>query len=80
VAAGVGKMPRRVFTLFNLIGAVLWSTAIILLGFGLAHIPGVTAFVASYIDIILIGIVVISVVPIIIRSLITRRRNNLARG
>lgn len=76
VAAGVGKMSRRVFTLFNVVGAALWSTAIIVLGFGLAHIPGVTAFVSRYIDVILIGIVIVSIVPIIVRSFVARRRHN----
>ncbi|WP_166788097.1 DedA family protein [Cryobacterium glaciale] len=75
VAAGVGKMPRRVFTLFNIVGAVLWTTAVVLLGFGLAHIPGVSDFAARYIDLVLIGIVVLSVVPVVIRALASRRQN-----
>ena len=79
VAAGVGKMPRHVFTLFNIIGAAVWSTAVILLGFGLAHIPGVADFAAKYIDIVLVGIVVISIVPILIR-VIRSRRTTAASG
>ncbi len=75
VAAGVGHMSRRLFTVFNLAGAALWSGLIVLLGFGLAHVPGVTAFVSKYIDIVLVGIVVISVVPIIARAIVVRRRN-----
>ncbi len=76
VAAGVGRMSRRVFTAFNVIGGILWSVALILLGYGLAHVPGVTAFVSSYIDLVLIGIVVISVAPILIRMIVLRRRNS----
>ncbi|MDJ0379132.1 VTT domain-containing protein [Cryobacterium sp. PH31-L1] len=79
VAAGVGKMPRRVFTLFNIIGAALWTTGVVLLGFGLAHIPGVADFAARYIDLVLIGIVVLSVVPVIIRALVSRRQTVRAR-
>ncbi|MDJ0337963.1 VTT domain-containing protein [Cryobacterium sp. PH31-O1] len=75
VAAGVGKMERRVFTLFNLVGAVLWTIAVVLLGFGLAHIPGVADFAARYIDLVLIGIVVLSVVPIVIRAIFARRQH-----
>ncbi|WP_104090228.1 DedA family protein [Cryobacterium sp. N19] len=75
VAAGVGKMPRRVFTIFNVIGAVLWTTGVVLLGFGLAHIPGVAEFAARYIDLVLIGIVVLSVVPVVIRAIVSRRQN-----
>ncbi|QYF73177.1 DedA family protein [Cryobacterium sp. PAMC25264] len=74
VAAGVGRMPRRLFTIFNAVGAILWCTAIVLLGFGLAHIPGVADFAARYIDLVLLGIVVLSVVPLLIRAVASRRR------
>jgi len=76
VAAGVGTMPRRVFTMFNIVGAVLWTTGVVLLGFGLAHIPGVATFAARYIDFVLIGIVLISVLPVLIRAAATRRQNS----
>ncbi|MES2092287.1 MAG: VTT domain-containing protein [Actinomycetota bacterium] len=75
VAAGVGHMPRRVFTVFNLAGAAIWSASIILLGFALAKVPGVTDFVSSYIDLVLVGIVVLSVVPILFRTIAIRRRS-----
>ena len=76
VAAGVGTMNRRTFTVFNALGAVVWAGAITLLGFALAHIPGVTAFVSRYIDIVLIGIVVVSVVPVLVRIIVSRRRQS----
>jgi membrane-associated protein len=76
VAAGVGKMSRRQFTTFNFLGAALWSTGVVVLGFGLAHIPGVAEFAAQYIDFVLIGIVVISVVPVLIRTLLLRRQRS----
>lgn len=75
VAAGVGKMPRRLFTTFNVIGGTVWSSLVILLGFGLAHIPGVADFAAKYIDVVLIGIVIISVVPILVRTIAARRKS-----
>ncbi|WP_166805571.1 DedA family protein [Cryobacterium ruanii] len=75
VAAGVGKMPRRLFTMFNIAGAVLWTTGVVLLGFGLAHISGVADFAARYIDLVLIGIVVLSVVPVVIRVVVSHRQN-----
>ncbi|NEN05781.1 DedA family protein [Diaminobutyricibacter tongyongensis] len=73
VAAGVGHMRRRVFTLFNVIGAVVWTTAVVLLGYWLGHIPGVADFVSKYLDYILIGIVVISIVPLLIRLISSRK-------
>jgi len=76
VAAGVGRMPRRLFTVFNLVGAALWSGLIILIGFTVAQLPGVTDFVSRYIDIVLIGIVLVSVVPIVVRTIVIRGRNS----
>jgi membrane-associated protein len=73
VAAGVGNMRKRVFTTFNVIGAALWSTAVVILGYGLAHIPGVAEFAARYIDLVLLGIVVVSIVPVVIRAARARR-------
>jgi membrane-associated protein len=75
VAAGVGKMRRRVFTAYNLVGAVGWALFMILLGYGLAHIPGVTAVVSRYIDVVLVGIVLVSIIPVIVRSIVVRRRS-----
>ncbi|MGJ4846589.1 DedA family protein [Leifsonia sp. Le1] len=74
VAAGVGKMRWPLFTVFNVAGAAVWATAVIMLGYGLGHIPGVADFVSSYLDLILIGIVVISVVPVLVRVFALRRR------
>lgn len=64
VAAGVGRMRYSSFIGYNAIGAALWSTVVVLLGFLLAQIPGVAELVGSYIDVVLIGIVVISVAGI----------------
>ena len=75
VAAGVGKMRRRTFTVFNIIGAAAWTTALIMLGWGLAHLPGVADFAAKYIDIVLVGIVIVTVVPIAIRLVVAQRKS-----
>ncbi|PPH86369.1 DedA family protein [Rathayibacter sp. AY1D5] len=64
VAAGVGKMHYGHFVGFNALGAAVWSTGVILLGFFLGQIPGVADFVGKYIDIVLVGIVVLSLAGI----------------
>ena len=69
VAAGVGRMRWSTFTLFNVVGAAVWAAAVILLGYVLGHIPFVVGFVSSYLDLILIGIVVVSVVPVLVRAI-----------
>jgi len=75
VTAGVGSMRYRTFITFNLIGAVAWVGSVILLGFGLGHLPGVAEFTARYLDLILVGVVLASTVPVLMRSLVVRRRS-----
>lgn len=79
VAAGVGKMHYLLFLGFNVAGGILWSAAVIVFGFLLGQIPGVAPFVSNYIDLVLIGIVVVSVVPIVVRLLVARLRRREAR-
>lgn len=54
VAAGVGRMPRRRYTLYNLIGAVLWGFGLTMLGYLVAYIPPVAWFVTEYLDLVLL--------------------------
>ncbi len=66
IMAGVGHMSYRRYSLFNAIGAVVWGMGITLAGFGIGHIPPVADFVSSYIDLILLGAVLATVIPIAI--------------
>lgn len=75
VAAGVGKMRWSVFTIFNIAGAAVWASAVVLAGYWLGHVAGVADFVAKYLDLVLIGIVVLSVVPLVVRFIAVRRRS-----
>lgn len=65
VAAGVGHMNYRRYSFYNAIGAVIWGTGVTLIGFLLGYIPPVRDFVVEYIDLILIGAVVVTLVPTI---------------
>ena len=57
VVAGAGKMPRRRFMIYNVVGGIFWCTSMILLGYWLgSKIPGLD----HYIEYVLIGVVVIS--------------------
>jgi membrane-associated protein len=73
-------MRRSVFTAFNIVGAAIWATAVILIGFGLGHIPGVADFVSRYLDLILVAIVVLSVGPVLIRAVVIRMRRRREEG
>nr|WP_241429105.1 DedA family protein [Agrococcus sp. ARC_14] len=73
VAAGVGKMPWPLFFRLDIIGGLLWGAGLPLLGWGVAHIPGVAAIVTEYIDLVLIGVVVIAIGFIVWHAIQSRR-------
>ena len=57
IAAGVGHMPWRKYSLYNLIGAVLWGFGLTMFGYLIGFIPPVATFVENYIDLILLAAV-----------------------
>ncbi|MGO4679220.1 DedA family protein [Microbacterium sp. 2MCAF23] len=60
VAAGVGHMPWRKYSLYNLIGALIWGFGLTYVGFLIAYIPWVADLVTKYIDVILLGVVALT--------------------
>jgi len=57
MVAGAGKMPRRRFMFYNVIGAVVWGGGVTLLGYWLGtKIPGLD----HYIEYVLIGVIFLS--------------------
>lgn len=77
IAAGVSHMPWKKYSLFNLIGAVIWGVGLTMFGYLIAQIPGVPEFVEKYIDFVLIGVVLVIAVPTAIhyvRSVVAARR------
>lgn len=73
VAAGIGRMNRRTFTLYNALGAVLWAGFLPILGWLVAHIPGIAELVTEYIDLVLIAVVVVSIGSVVLHWLKERR-------
>jgi membrane-associated protein len=69
VAAGIGEMPWRKFTRYNIFGVVGWGTGVTLLGYFLGRIP----FVADHVEYFTLGFVVVSTIPIAIEVLKERR-------
>ncbi|MCU1552101.1 MAG: DedA family protein [Glaciihabitans sp.] len=63
IAAGVGKMNYRKYSLYNLIGAVVWGGGVTTAGYLLGNIKPVADFVTAYIDLVLIAVVVLTLVP-----------------
>ncbi|HEU5222094.1 MAG TPA: VTT domain-containing protein [Candidatus Lumbricidophila sp.] len=54
IAAGVGHMNYKKYTLYNFIGAVLWGFGLTFFGFLIGYIEPVADFVKEYIDVILL--------------------------
>ena len=70
VAAGVGRMSYRHFFTYNLIGALLWGIGVTSLGYWL----GSFSFVQHNVEYILVGIVGVSVAPMVVEALRNRGR------
>lgn len=71
--AGAARMPRRRFTTFNLLGALVWGAGVVTVGALFGGVP----FVAAHIELITIGLALLSVVPLTVEVL--RRRSGRGR-
>jgi membrane-associated protein len=74
--AGVGRMNLRTYVVYSSIGGVLWATGVTLLGYYLGTIP----FVKDHIELILIGIVALSIIPIGFETFRHRRESRAAQA
>jgi membrane-associated protein len=67
--AGVAGMSYRSFAIFNVVGAFLWIWSLLFAGYLLGRtVPGIK----DYIHVIVVGIVVLSVLPIVFKWLKVR--------
>lgn len=82
VAAGIGHMPWRRYTLYNFIGAVIWGVGLTMLGYVIAYIPWVRDVVTQYIDLILLAAVAGTALVVVWHYIRERRavRRELAAG
>lgn len=72
ITAGAARMGYGVFTLCNVIGAVVWGVGLVLLGYGLGQV----AIIQKLLEPIFILIAVVSVLPIFFEWLKRRRAAN----
>jgi len=68
--AGVGTMSYPRFITYNVVGAVLWVGLLVLAGFFFGNIP----MVRENFTMVILAIIAISVMPMVIEALRTRRR------
>jgi membrane-associated protein len=62
VLAGVGRMERRLFTIYNLIGAGIWALGVTLLGYALGNAIG--SNIDTYLLPLIALVILISLVPV----------------
>jgi membrane-associated protein len=68
--AGVAQMPYRTFFTYNVIGGVAWISLLTYAGFLFGNLP----WVKKNLSLIVIGIVIISVLPMVIKVWQERRK------
>jgi membrane-associated protein len=74
IVAGASHMRYRKFLSYNVLGGTLWACGVTVLGYFLGQV----GFVRSNIELILIGIVVVSVVPVAVEVIRSRLRSRRA--
>lgn len=63
IVAGMVQMDFRKFSCYNIVGSILWVVTIVLAGYFLGNIP----FVKEHLEYIILGIVLITTLPVIIK-------------
>ncbi len=78
VLAGVGKMNRRLFTLYNLVGALIWAVGVTLLGFALGNVIG--SNIDTYLLPLIAFVILISLIPVYLEWRRTKGRVTRSPG
>ncbi|HEY2207431.1 MAG TPA: VTT domain-containing protein [Pseudonocardia sp.] len=75
VMAGVGKMDAKRYLTYSFIGGIAWAAGVTLLGYWL----GGFAFAREHIELMLVGVVLLSVIPLAVEFVRDRRQRASAR-
>ena len=74
IVAGVARMHYPTFLMYNILGALCWATGVTSLAYFLgSHVP----FVADYITPIILGIIVLTSIPLALEWIKARKNQNL---
>lgn len=71
IVAGIAQMDLKTFWMYNIISGVIWSAALVLLGYFLGNI----LFVREHLEIIILLVIFISFLPAIFEYLKERKKN-----
>jgi membrane-associated protein len=69
VMAGAARMDFRRFAAYSLIGGIVWTTSVTLLGYWLGQVT----LVRTHVELFIVGIVVVSLIPVVIEGLRQRQ-------
>jgi membrane-associated protein len=75
-AAGISRMPLRQFVTANVIGGVLWGGGVTMAG----YLLGDVAFVKDHLELVILGIVALSLIPVALEVLKKRRQSTSVAG
>jgi len=74
--AGAVRMPVRQFTAWQVLGGLLWTVGLILLGHFIGHVK----LVRQHIELMVLAVVVISLLPLLLHIVRERRRPRSGRA
>jgi membrane-associated protein len=72
--AGVGSMTYARFAVYNVTGAVVWVVSFLLAGYFFGQLP----IVKQYFHLVIVGIIVVSVIPVVVEFIRARREARAA--
>ena len=73
IVAGVANMNYKKFVTYNIVGGILWVTSMTLLGYFFGNIP----FIKKNFEYVIIGVIILSVLPVVIGYLKHRKEEKL---
>lgn len=69
--AGIGKMRYEKFQAYNILSSILWSGSFIWTGYFFGNL----SFVKNHFSIFILGIIIVSVIPTIVKAILLKRNN-----
>ncbi len=73
--AGIGEMPYAAFIRYNVVGAFIWVFSLVFLGYFL----GSFAFVKNNFEIVILGIITVSLLPVIMELVVNKNKKTFKK-
>lgn len=73
IVAGIAEMNYKLFVSYNIFGGIFWVTSMSLAGYFFGNIP----FVKKNFEYVIIGVIILSVMPVVFGYLKARKENKL---